>query len=169
MPKSGKPEARMRQIRNWSIQASWSAHTLYKASMESRHTTVIVEPRLLFRDGLRAIMGNSAYHIVSEFMSAAEISGASTMSDKPALVILGGPFAHSAFTEAAAIRKLLPKAKIALLYEADSPPDYQKLRGSIIDGCVPSSESLDTLVNALDIIMAGDVRTMVLPKVRSSN
>jgi DNA-binding NarL/FixJ family response regulator len=137
--------------------------------MGSRHTTIIVEPRLLFRDGLRALMDNSAYHIVNDFMSAAEISGASTMSDKPALVILGAPVAHSAFTEAVTIHKLLPTTKIALLYEVDSPPDYQKLRGSKIDGCVPSSESLDTLVNVLDIIMAGDVRTMVLPKIRSSN
>src|SRR5258707_13229449 len=129
------------------------------AIMGSRHATIVVEPRLLFREGLKALMADGVYHIVSDFASAAEISGASTMSDDPPeLVILGAPFAHSAFTEIVAIRKLLPKTKIALLYESVSPPDFQKLRQSQIDGCVPSSISLDTLVNTLALIMAGDVR-----------
>jgi two-component system nitrate/nitrite response regulator NarL len=130
--------------------------------MGSRHATIVVEPRLLFREGLKALMADSVYHIVSDFASAEEISGASTMSDEPPeLVILGAPFAQ-AFTEIVAIRKLLPKTKIALLYESVSPPDFEKLRQSQINGCVPSSVSLDTLVNALDLIMAGDVRTIVL-------
>jgi DNA-binding NarL/FixJ family response regulator len=36
------------------------------------------------------------------------------------------------------------------------------VRESQIDGCIPSSVSVDTLVNALDLIIAGEVRTIVL-------
>jgi hypothetical protein len=70
------------------------------------------------------------------------------------------------FAEIDVIRKLLPKTKIALLYEALSPPDFQKMRGSQVDGCIPSSEPFETLVITLDLIMAGDGRTMVSPSNR---
>ena len=136
------------------------------AIMGSKHATIVVEPRLLFREGLKVLMADSVYHIVSDFASAEEISRAPTMPDKPELVILGAQFADSALTEAVAIRKLLPKTKIALLYESTSPPDFPKLLGSQLDGCVPSSEPMNTLVKALDLIMVGDVRTMVLPNVK---
>jgi DNA-binding NarL/FixJ family response regulator len=130
--------------------------------MGSRHAMLVVEPRLLFREGLKALMAKTAYHVVSACASAAEIDGTSIPSDEPQLVILGAAFAHSVFTEAVAIRKLLPKAKIVLLYESLPPSDFQKVRESQIDGCIPSSVSVDTLVNALDLIIAGEVRTIVL-------
>jgi two-component system nitrate/nitrite response regulator NarL len=132
------------------------------ATMGSRHATIVVEPRLLFREGLKSLMADTVYHIVSDFASSAEISGASTMSDEPQLVILGAPFADSALTEAVAIRKLLPKSKIVLLYESVSPPDLEKLRQSQINGCVSSSVSFETLVSTLDLIMGGDARALVL-------
>jgi two-component system, NarL family, nitrate/nitrite response regulator NarL len=135
------------------------------AIMGSRHATIVVEPRLLFREALKSLMADNVYHIVSDFASSAEI-GASTMSNEPKLVVLGAQFADSALTEAVAIRKLLPKSKIVLLYESVSPPDFQKVRQSQIDGCVSSSVSFETLVSTLDLIMAGDVRTIVLHNVK---
>lgn len=95
------------------------------AIMGSRHATIVVEPRLLFREALKSLMADNVYHIVSDFASSAEI-GASTMSNEPKLVVLGAQFADSALTEAVAIRKLLPKSKIVLLYESVSLPIFRR-------------------------------------------
>ena len=61
------------------------------ATMELRRTTIFVEPRSVFRKGLKALLANSRYHIVGDFASAAEVSGVSTLLDEPELVILGAP------------------------------------------------------------------------------
>jgi two-component system nitrate/nitrite response regulator NarL len=134
--------------------------------MGSRHTTIIVEPRLLFREGLKSLMAdNGYYHIVSDFASSAEIA-ASVILIEPQLVILGALAAETAVIEAVEIRKLLPTSKIVLLYESVSPSDFDKVRQSPIDGCLPSSVSFETLIDALALIMAGNGRTMVLPDVK---
>ena len=130
--------------------------------MGSRHATIIVESRLLFREALKSLMAESAYRIVNDGASSAEISGASTISDEPKLVILGAQTADAALTEAVAIRELWPDSKIISLYEYASPADFQRLLTSQIDGCVPLFVSPDTLISTLDLIMAKDVRVMVL-------
>jgi len=133
--------------------------------MGSPHTTIIVEPRLLFREGLKSRMANDAYHIVSDFASSAEIR-ASAILIEPQLVILGAPSPQITIVEAAEIRKLLPTSKIVLLYESVSPPDFEKVRQSPIDGCIPSSVSFETLINALNFIMAANGRAMVVPDLK---
>jgi two-component system nitrate/nitrite response regulator NarL len=163
MFKRGKSEGYVHQIGNPIIQAGKSSRALpHKATMGSRHTTIIVEPRLLFRAGLKSRMADDAYHIVSDFASSAEI-GASAILIEPQLVILGALSAKTAVMEAAEIRKVMPTSKIVLLYEFVSFPDFEKVRQSPIDGCLPSSVSFETLINALDFIMAGNGRTMVFP------
>src|SRR5712675_1962182 len=108
------------------------------------------------------LMVKNSYRVVCDIGSTAEISGASTLSDEPKLVILGAQSADNALSQAASARKLWPESKIILLYEYLSPADFQKLLMSEINGCVPLFASPDTLVSTLDMIVTKDARVMVV-------
>jgi two-component system nitrate/nitrite response regulator NarL len=130
--------------------------------MESRLATIIVESRSLVREALKSLMAENSYRVVCDIGSTAEFSAASGLADGPKLVILGAQSADNALTEAVSARKLWPDSKIILLYEYLSPADFQKLLMSEINGCVPLFASPDTLISTLDLIMARDVRVMVV-------
>jgi two-component system nitrate/nitrite response regulator NarL len=130
--------------------------------MGSRLATIIVESRLLVREALKSLMAKNSYRVVCDIDSTAKISGASTLSDEPKLVILGSQSADNALAEAVSARKLWPDSKIILLYEYLAPADFQKLLMSEINGCVPLFASPDTLVSTLDMIVTKDVRAMVV-------
>jgi two-component system nitrate/nitrite response regulator NarL len=107
-------------------------------------------------------MAKNSYRVVCDIGSTAEISGASTLSDEPKLIILGAQSADNALSEAVSARKLWPDSRIILLYEYLSPADFQKLLMSEINGCVPLFASPDTLVGTLDMIVTRDIRVMVV-------
>jgi two-component system, NarL family, nitrate/nitrite response regulator NarL len=134
--------------------------------MESRLATIVVESRLLVREALKSLMTRNSYHVVCDIGSTAEMSGASTLSDEPKLVILGAQSADNALSEAVSARKLWPDSKIILLYEYVSPADFQKLLMSEINGCVPLLASPDTLISMLDMIVTRDVRVMVVGDIK---
>jgi two-component system nitrate/nitrite response regulator NarL len=134
--------------------------------MGSRLAIIIVESRLLVREALKSLMQKNAYRVVCDIGSTAEISGASTLSDEPKLVILGAQSADNALTEAVSARKLWPDSKIILLYEYLLPADFQKLLTSEINGCVPLLASPDTLISMLDMIVTRDVRVMVVGDIK---
>jgi len=139
----------------------WDTGTLGDV-MGPRLATIVVESRSLVREALKSLMASNSYRVVCDIGYTAEFSGASTLSDEPKLVILGAQSADNALTEAASARKLWPDSKIILLYEYVSPADFQKLLMSQIDGCVPLFVSPDTLISTLDLIMARNVRVMVV-------
>ena len=112
-------------------------------------------------------MAKNSYRVVCDVGSTAEISGASTLSDEPKLVILGAQSADNALSQAASARQLWPDSKIILLYEYLSPAEFQKLLMSGINGCVPLFASPDTLVSTLDMIVTKDVRVMVVGDAKS--
>jgi two-component system nitrate/nitrite response regulator NarL len=130
--------------------------------MGSRLATIVVESRLLVREALKSLMAKNSYRVVCDVGSTAEISGASTLSDEPKLVILGAQSADNALTEAVSARKLWPDSNIILLYEYLSPADFQKLLTSEINGCVPLFASPDTLISTLDMIVTKNARVMVV-------
>ena len=130
--------------------------------MGSGLATIVVESRLLVREALKSLMAKNSYRVVCGIGSTAEMSGASTLSEEPKLVILGAQSADNALSEAVSARKLWPDSKIVLLYEYLSPVDFQKLLTSEINGCVPLFASPDTLVSMLDMIVTRDVRVMVV-------
>jgi len=130
--------------------------------MGSKLATIVVESRLLVREALKSLMAKNSYRVVCDVGSTAEISGASTLSDEPKLVILGAQSADNALTEAVSARQLWPDSKIILLYECLPPADFQKLLMSEINGCVPLFASPDTLISTLDMIVTRDVRVMVV-------
>jgi len=134
--------------------------------MASRTATVIIEPHLLVREALEALMGAHAYRVVCGVSSTAEIDNPSIVGDGAKLVILGAQSADQAVAEASSIRGLWPDSKIVLLFEHASPADFQKLLASQIDGCVPLFASPDTLISTLDLIAHGDVRVMVVADTR---
>jgi len=135
--------------------------------MGSRLATIVVESRLLVREALKSLMAKNSYRVVCDVGSTAEISGASTLSDEPKLVILGAQSADNALTEAVSARQLWPDSKIILLYECLPPADFQKLLTSEINGCVPLFASPDTLISTLDMIVTRDVRVMVVGDAKS--
>ena len=130
--------------------------------MESGLATIVVESRLLVREALKSLMTKNSYRVVCDIGSTAEISGASTLSGEPKLVILGAQSADNALTEAVSARKLWPDSKIILLYESLSPADFQKLLMSEINGCVPLFACPNTLISTLDMIVTRDVRGMIV-------
>ena len=128
--------------------------------------TIIVEPRLLVREALESLMTHHSYRVICGVGSTAEITGPSTLAEGPKLAILGAQSTDNVVAEAVAIRKLWPESKIILLFEQASVLDLQKLLASQIDGCVPLSVSPETLISTLDLIMARDVRVMVVADAR---
>jgi two-component system nitrate/nitrite response regulator NarL len=134
--------------------------------MESKLATIVVESRLLIREALKSLMARNSCRVICDIGSTAEISGASTLSEEPKLVILGAQSADNALTEAAGARRLWPDSKIILLYEYLSPADFQKLLTSKLNGCVPLFASPDTLISILDMIVAKDVRVMVVGDIK---
>ena len=130
--------------------------------MESGLATIVVESRLLVREALKSLMTKNSYRVVCDIGSMAEMSGSSTLSEEPKLVVLGAQSADNALTEAASARRLWPDSKIILLHEYLCPADFQKLLTSEINGCVSLFASPDTLISILDMIVTKDVRVMVV-------
>ena len=130
--------------------------------MESKLATIVVKSRLLVREALKSLMAKNSCRVICDIGSTAEVSGASTLSEEPKLVILGAQSADNALTEAVRARSLWPDSKIVLLYDYLSPTDFQKLLTSEINGCVPLFASPDALISALDMIVTRDVRVMVV-------
>ena len=130
--------------------------------MGPRLAAIVVESRSLVREALRSLMAKHSYRVVCDIGSAAEMSGASILTEGPKLVILGAPSADNALSEAVSARKLWPDSKIILLHESLSTADFQKLLTSEINGCVPLFASPDTLISMLDMIVTRDVRVMVV-------
>jgi two-component system, NarL family, nitrate/nitrite response regulator NarL len=135
--------------------------------MARRTTTVIVEPRLLVREGLESLIKNYHYRVVCSLGSAVEISNPAMVRDGPKLVILGAESTADAVAEAVSIRKLWFNSKIVLLFEHASVADFQKLLMSEVDGCVPLFASPETLIKTLDLVMIeGATRVVVTVSAR---
>jgi two-component system, NarL family, nitrate/nitrite response regulator NarL len=125
-------------------------------------TTVVVESRLLVREALRSLMTKHSYRVICSIASVEELSGSSTTSNEPKLVLLGTQSTENTVAETAAIRKLWPDSKIVLLFDLASLADWQQVLMSDIDGCVPLSASPDTLSATLDLVILKDARTIVI-------
>jgi two-component system, NarL family, nitrate/nitrite response regulator NarL len=124
--------------------------------------TIIVEPRLLVRDALAALLASHSYRVVGGVASTADIDDTLLAADAPKLVILGALPAEDVATAASSIRKLWPDSKIVLLFDHASPAEIQKLLAWDIDGCIPLSATPDTLVDTLQQVVAADLRILVL-------
>ena len=130
--------------------------------MGNRVATIIVEPRSLVRGALVSLMASHSYHVVGDVASTADIDSSLLAAEAPKLVILGALPAENAATAASSIRKLWPRAKIVFLFGHVSPADLQRLLASEIDGCIPLSASPDTLIGALQQIIAVGHRILLL-------
>ena len=124
--------------------------------------TIIIEPRLLVRQALESLMMQHSYRVICGVGSVADIANSTNLADEPRLAILGAQSADRAAIEAVGLRKLWPDSKIILLFEQASLLDFQKLLASQVDGCVPLSVSPETLISTLDLIIAREVRVMVV-------
>ena len=124
--------------------------------------TIIIEPRSLVREALVSLMASHSYHVVCGVASTADIDNSLLVTDAPKLVILGALPAAAVAAAASNVRGLWPETKIVLLFEHASPADLQKLLASEIDACIPLFASPDTLIEALQQIIFGDLRILVL-------
>jgi len=134
--------------------------------MTIRVATVIIEPHLLVREALDSLIEGHSYRVVCGISSVDQVAEVAIVGGGPRLVILGEQSIDAAIDGAAQIRKLWPDSKIVLLFEHASAEDIQRLLASQIDGCVPLNVSPDTLIRALDVVMSGDGRVMILAGVR---
>jgi len=121
---------------------------------------------LLVREALDSLIEGHSYRVVCGISSVDEVADVAVVGGGPRLVILGEQSIEAAIDGAVEIRKLWADSKIVLLFEHASADDVQKLLISQIDGCVPLNVSPDTLIRALDVVMSGDGRVMILPSVR---
>jgi len=136
--------------------------------MDQVIATIVIEPRSLVREALVSLMVNHSYRVIRSFASIADIEKLLLVADAPRLVILGALPADEAASAACSIRKLWPEAKIILLFDSASAADFQKLLASEIDGCIPLFASPDTLVGALQQIIAANLRILILRTEASS-
>jgi len=130
--------------------------------MGTQVATIIIEPRLLVRQALESLMMQHSYRVVCGVGSVTDVADSTILAEEPRLAILGAQSADRAATEAVGLRKLWPDSKIILLFEQASLLDFQKLLASQVDGCVPLSVSPETLISTLDLIIAREVRVMVV-------
>ncbi|MCK9915740.1 response regulator transcription factor [Microbacteriaceae bacterium K1510] len=121
---------------------------------------------MLVREALDSLIEGHSYRVVCGISSVDEVADVAVVGGGPKLVILGEQSIEAAIDGAAEIRKLWPDSRIVLLFEHASAHDVQRLLVSQIDGCVPLNVSPDTLIRALDVVMSGDGRVMILPSVR---
>ncbi|WP_210209872.1 response regulator transcription factor [Pseudolabrys taiwanensis] len=129
--------------------------------------TAIIAPHLLVRETLVSVVEGYCYRVVCGIGSVDEVANTAAIAGGgPRLVILGEQSIAAAIDGAAEIRRRWPDSKIVLLFAHASPEDVQRLLLSEIDGCVPSSVSPDTLIRALDVVMSGDGRVMILASSR---
>ncbi len=130
--------------------------------MSSRNVlTTVVGPKGLLRDSLTSLLGSYSYRVTDSHHTAADIPSPPE-EEGPRLVLLIARAADVAVTECAAIRQTSPHCKIVGLLEEILDEDFQKLAHSPIDGCVPLDVSEDVLTRALDLIMSGAARFIVL-------
>jgi two-component system nitrate/nitrite response regulator NarL len=127
-----------------------------------RIATAIIEPRSLVREALVSLMENNACDVVRSIASTAELDIEPAVIEKPRLVILGTLAGDQALSVTTSIRRLWPEAKIIVLFERASPADIQKLMALDIDGCIPMFVSPRTLMGTLHLILAKDLRILVL-------
>jgi two-component system nitrate/nitrite response regulator NarL len=130
--------------------------------METRVSTVIIEPRLVIREALELLMRKHSYRVVCGIASTGDIANWSSISDGPELVIMGAQGANSAANDAEVIRARWPDSKIIFLFDDASSADFQNMLVSQIDGCIPLFVSPDTLMRTLDLIMAENARIVVM-------
>jgi two-component system nitrate/nitrite response regulator NarL len=133
--------------------------------METGISMIIIEPRLVLRQALELLMGNHSYRVMCGVGSITEIAS-SLMADRPDVVILGAQSANSASNDADDIRSIWPDSKIVILFDDASTTDFQNLRTSQIDGCIPLLVSPDTLIRTLDLIVSSNVRVIVMSHTR---
>lgn len=135
--------------------------------MKIRVATVIIEPHLLVREALDALMERHSYRVVCGLSSIAEIGGQTIAGNGPKLVILCEPSIDGAISGVVRIRQVWPDCKIVLLFEYASADDVQNLLESQIDGFVPLGASPDALIRTLDMVVSGNGRVMVLPSAQN--
>jgi two-component system nitrate/nitrite response regulator NarL len=123
--------------------------------------TILIEPHQLLREALATLIGKHSYRVLQSVGSVAQLESVS-LQGAPELVVVGPIPARDAAAEVIGIRRLFPETKIALLPEDASAADQQILLGLPIEGCVPLSVSLDTLLRSLDLIMSQGHRVLVL-------
>jgi two-component system, NarL family, nitrate/nitrite response regulator NarL len=130
--------------------------------MPSRNVlTTVVGPKGLLRDSLTSLLGGYSYRVTDSHHTAADIPSLSE-EEGPRLVLLIARAADVAVTECAVIRQTSPNCKIVGLLEKILDEDFQKLAHSPIDGCVPLDVSQDLLTRALDLVVSGAARFIVL-------
>jgi two-component system, NarL family, nitrate/nitrite response regulator NarL len=130
--------------------------------METRVSTVIIEPRLVIREALELLMRKHSYRVVCGIASTEDIANCSSISDGPDLVIMGAQATNSAAKDAEVIRARWPDSKIIFLFDDACSSDFQNMLVSQIDGCIPLFVSPDTLMRTLDLIMAENARIVVM-------
>lgn len=136
--------------------------------MEQGIATIVIEPRSLVRGALASLMANHSYRVIGSYASTADLEAVSLAVEAPRLVILGALPADEAAIVAGGIRKRWPDSKVLLVFDQASSADIQKLLLSELDGCIPLFASPDTLVGALQQIIAGDIRIMMVKAETSS-
>lgn len=135
--------------------------SLQPALSPRNRSTVIIEPHVLLRDSLAALITGYSYRVVGSYASAQQIKPNDEQRDVR-LVILGVHSMDQALDESSHIRKTFPSSKVLILLEHMSAEDFRKLSESTIDACVPLDASRDILMWTLEILVSDAARVVVL-------
>lgn len=119
-------------------------------------STVIVAQSVLLREGLASLLQGTGYKIVASVARPGELSSACCPKGQPTLAIVGTDLHNSDLDQVAAsirlLRSAMPDSKIMLVAEADQPVDVQRVPELLLDACIFSLCSRDTLFKVLELI-----------------
>ncbi len=124
--------------------------------------TVIIEERMLRREGLGSLLDRTPYEVIAAVATVSDL--AATASGSPALVIVGFSSGMEETIEAIRkVRHLHPDAKVFIVGESSDRCEAHDLLRSGADGCILNVGSREVLIRSLDlaflqqrIIVVGD-------------
>jgi DNA-binding NarL/FixJ family response regulator len=123
--------------------------------------TTIIGPKGLLRDSLASLLGGYSYRVTDSCHTAADMPVPSE-EESPRMVLLTTRTVDLTVAECANVRRTRRNCKIVAVLENLQDEDFQKLAHSAIDGCVPLDVPQDVLTRALDLVMSGAARIIVL-------
>jgi two-component system, NarL family, nitrate/nitrite response regulator NarL len=123
-------------------------------SSRVRHaiSTIVIEERALLREGLIALLHDTAYKVVGRLTSADQLKDMEFPADKPLLTIFG--IGHDLEAVADRVRECRTSGserKIAIIAELALPIDLPKILEIGADAWIFNISSRDVLIKALDL------------------
>ncbi|EWY40043.1 transcriptional regulator [Skermanella stibiiresistens SB22] len=118
----------------------------------TEHDTILIEPNRLFREGIKHLLADSPFHLVSEYASIQQAVEAESVKSK--LVIVDYPV--DADETLSQLRAGFPDARIVVLASELSADRLKAAMGAGADGYLLKDVSPEALIQSLQLVVIGE-------------